>query len=65
MMQQQIPPQFYDTRNVGNPTISSAVTPATREEQRRELRELVVLSEDSKESIYYLVFSKQDQDDSA
>jgi len=65
MTQQQMPPQFPEARNMGKPTIGSAVTPAMREEQRRALRELVVLSDESKNSIYYQVFLKQDEGDGA
>lgn len=44
---------------MGKPSIGSAVTPAAEKEKKREVKELTVLKEDSKESIYYLIFGEK------
>lgn len=46
---------------MGSPSIGEAVTPATEKEKKREIKELTVLKEDSKESIYHLSFSEKEK----
>ena len=43
---------------MGKPSIGTAVTPALEKEGKQEIKELTMLEENSKESIYALVFSE-------
>ncbi|MBR1391334.1 MAG: hypothetical protein IJ567_07835 [Lachnospiraceae bacterium] len=46
---------------MGKPTIGAAVTPAIRKKDKTEIKELTVLKEGSRESIYHLIFSGADK----
>lgn len=43
---------------MGKPSIGDAVTVAAERQKEKEVQELTVLKEDSKESIYYLIFTE-------
>lgn len=43
---------------MGKPSIGAAVTSAPGKGTKREIKKLEVLKEDSKKSIYYLIFSE-------
>lgn len=48
---------------MSKPSIGTAVTPALEKGKKQEIKELTVLKENSKESIYYLVFSETERED--
>jgi hypothetical protein len=43
---------------MSKPSIGTVATPAYKEEQKREIRNLTVLEEDSNKSIFSLIFSQ-------
>lgn len=43
---------------MSKPSIGTAVTPALEKEKKQVIKELTVLKDDSKESIYHLIFSE-------
>lgn len=43
---------------MGKPSIGEAITPVIEQERKKEIKELTVLKEDSKESMFYLIFSE-------
>lgn len=47
---------------MSKPSIGAAVTPALEKEKKCEIKELTVLEDSSKESIYYLVFSEAESE---
>lgn len=47
---------------MSKPSIGDAITPTMEEEQKQERKELTVLDDDSRESIYYQVFFKTDNE---
>lgn len=46
---------------MAKPSIGSAVTPAAEKEKKKEVKELTVLKEESKESIYQLIFCEKEK----
>lgn len=47
---------------MGKPSIGEAETPAIERKKKREVKKLTVLEKNSKESIYYLLFSETEKD---
>lgn len=47
---------------MGKPSIGEAETPVIEKRKKREVKKLTVLEENSKESIYYLLFSEAERD---
>ena len=51
-------PKTTEGEIMGRPSIGAAVTPTIEKERKTIVKELTVLAENSKESIYSLVFSE-------
>lgn len=47
---------------MAKPSIGEAITASAEREKRKEVKELTVLERGSKESIYHLLFEKDDKD---
>lgn len=47
---------------MGKPSVGEAQTPAIEKKKRKEVKKLTVLERNSKESIYYLLFSETEKD---
>ena len=47
---------------MSKPSIGAAITPALEKEKKQEVKELTVLNESSKESIYWLFFSGEERE---
>lgn len=46
---------------MSKPSIGTAVTPAVEKEHKTDIKELTVLKDNSKESIYNLIFSETEK----
>ena len=43
---------------MGKPSIGTAVTPELKKEKKQEIKELTILKDNSKKSIYNIIFSE-------